>query len=238
MKLFYTSFLLLTMMAASPAHVAAQSVPDKDNTLNLPPLADLIDSAVKHSASVQYRNLEISVRESGLRSQQNFWYRNMGLQADTRYGTYDNFLTNTTSQSTSLLNSTSIQFNYGFGVYMKFPLVDLLDRKNQIKQAKTQIEEARMLAEAQQDDIRQIVIKQYQDVLLRSRLLNIKAHNLSTARVNLDMTEKEFRNGLVPVTEYARITEIATRAETDYETGKTEYITSKLLLENLIGFKL
>ena len=63
------------------------------------------------------------------------------------------------------------------GVYIKLPLGDLLNRRNQLKAAKAQVAEAHELAEAQKDEIRQLVIKLYQDLLLRQRLLNIAAHS-------------------------------------------------------------
>jgi outer membrane protein TolC len=209
----------------------------RDSVIVFPPLSDLMDSAIKYHPGIRYREFEVKVKESNLMSQQNNWTRNMGVQADSRYGTFDNFSANDNGQSTTLLNTTNKQFNYGFGVYMKLPIYDLLNRKNQLKQAKNEVEMARSLGEVQETEIRQMVIKQYQDALLRQRLIRIKAQNLGNARVNMEMVEKEFRNGIIPVSEYARISDIVYRAETDYELAKTEFITSKLLLEEIVGFK-
>ena len=209
----------------------------RDSVIVFPPLNDLIDSAIKFHPGIRYREYEVKVKESNLISQQNNWTRNMGVQADSRYGTFDNFSANDNGQFTTLLNTTNKQFNYGFGVYMKLPIYDLLNRKNQLKQAKNEVEMARSLGEVQETEIRQMVIKQYQDALLRQRLIRIKAQNLGNARVNMEMVEKEFRNGIIPVSEYARISDIVYRAETDYELAKTEFITAKLLLEEIVGFK-
>lgn len=205
------------------------------NSLVLPPLLDLVDSALKKNASVQYRKLEVGLRESNLKSEKIYWTRNMGVQADSRYGTFDNFSSSSTSQSTTLITSTNKQFNYGVGVYLKMPLGDIINRKNQVKRAQTEVEEAKMLALAQEDEIRQAVIKLYQDLLLRQKLLMIKSAALGNARVNGEMVEKEFRNGLIPINEYVRISDIVTRAEADYEIAKTEFATAKQLLENITG---
>jgi len=59
--------------------------------LVFPPLPSLIDSAIKHNAAVQYRRLEIEVRESNVTTQRNGWLRNLGVQGDSRYGTIDAF---------------------------------------------------------------------------------------------------------------------------------------------------
>jgi hypothetical protein len=97
------------------------------------------------------------------------------------------------------------------------------------------VEEAKQLAAAQEDEIRQAVIKLYQDVLLREKLLKIKSIALGNARVNAEMVDKEFRNGLIPIMEYVRISDIVSRAEGEYEVEKKEYSTAKLLLENITG---
>jgi len=235
----YIITLLLLLSASSGRAQSADStaLTPRDSVIVFPPLNDLIDSAIKFHPGIRYRQFEVKVKESNLQTQQNNWTRNMGVQADSRYGTFDNFSANDNGQSTTLLNTTNKQFNYGFGVYMKLPLYDLLNRKNQLKQAKNEVEMARSLGEVQETEIRMMVIKQYQDALLRQRLVRIKAQNLGNARVNMEMVEKEFRNGIIPVSEYARISDIVYRAESDYELAKTEFITAKLLLEEIVGFK-
>ena len=220
--------------AAQEINTAPAAIPVQDS-FSLPPLTDLIDSAIKKNADVQYRKFEIQLRETNLKSEKIYWTKNMGLQADSRYGTFDNFSSSSTTQSTTLLTSTNRQFNYGVGVYMKLPLGDMLNRKNQVKRAQTELEEAKRLAAAQEDEIRQAVIKLYQDVLLRQKLLKIKSVALGNARVNAEMVEKEFKNGLIPIMEYVRISDIVSRAEGEYEVEKKEYTTAKLLLENITG---
>jgi outer membrane protein TolC len=161
------------------------------------------------------------------------------VQADIRYGTFDNFSTNTSEgQSPAVLATRSSQTNYGVGAYIKFPLQDLVNRKNQVRMAQSELDQAHSMAEAQRDEVTQLVIKQYNDVLLKQRLLKIRSKNLSTARVNMEMVEKEFQNGVVSVTEYARISDIVARNESDFETARTDYVTAYMILEEIIGFRL
>ena len=237
-NIFLIALCVLALKGVSGQKTGIQVSPVKDTTIILPPLVDLIDSALKHNASVRYRNLDIQVRESGLKTTQNYWLRNMGFQADTRYGTFDNFSSTATTQSTTMYTATSKQFNYGLGLYLKLPLGDILNRKNQIKGANAQLEQARAMEEAQQDEIRQMVIRQYQEVLLKQRLLNIRSLNLGNARVNMEMVEKQFANGLIPVAEYVRISDIISTSEVAYESARSEFITAKMILEDIIGFRL
>lgn len=239
MKNIFYSVTLICLFLSATASVSAQTTTDsarKDNKLVIPPLADILDSALKYSPFLQYRKLEIEAKHANLQMEKNYWTRNLGFQADTRYGTFDNFSSTNNGLSTTVFNATSKQLNYGLGLYMKFPIGDLLNRKSQIKKANTELEQARSMAQAQEEELRQTVIKLYQDVLLKQRLLNIQSLALGNAKVNMDMVDKEFRNGLIPVSEYVRISDITTKVEADYEKAKTDFTTARMILEELAGF--
>jgi len=204
----------------------------------LPPLSVLIDSAVTHNPYVKFRDLQIIVNQCKLNADRSQWLRNMGIQTDIRRGTFDNFSTNVSEgQNPSLFSTKSNQTNYGIGAYLKFPLYDFVNRKNQINLSKTELEQAENMAEVQRDEVRQLVIRQYNDVILKQRLLKNRSKYVVTARVNMEMAEKEFQNGVIPIGEYSRISEIINRAESDFETSRIEFITSYLILEEIIGFK-
>jgi outer membrane protein TolC len=202
------------------------------------PLQAMIDSAVAHNPQVRFRDLQIVVNQSKLKAERSEWARNIGLQSDVRYGTFDNFSTNTSEgQTPSYFATRNNQTNYGVGAYIKFPIFDMVNRKNQIKLAEAEAEQAEQMADAQRDEVRQLVIRQYNDLILKHKLLKIRLRYFETARINSEMVEKEFQNGVVNVTEYTRISEILTRAESDYETARVDFITSYMILEEIAGFK-
>ena len=62
----------------------------KKKEILMPPLTELIEAAIKHNAMVRYRNLEIDAKESNIQSYRKNWTRNLGLQADARYGNFNN----------------------------------------------------------------------------------------------------------------------------------------------------
>jgi outer membrane protein TolC len=186
---------------------------------------------------VKFRKQHVEVEASKLRSETIYWTRNFGIQADTRYGTFDNTSLNSTGGSTgTILNTNTTQLNYGVGLYFKFPVFDFLNRKNQITLAKMELEESKSMVQFQEDEIRQATIKLYQDLVLKQRLLQIKSESLGNAKVNFQMVEKEFKNGVVPVSEYVRISSISTQMETDYEQAKSDYLVAKQILEDMAGF--
>jgi hypothetical protein len=84
------------------------------------------------------------------------------------------------------------------------------------------------MLQSQEDEIRQKVIKMYQDIILKQKILKINSKALGD-KVNMQMVEKEFRNGVVPISEYVRITTITAEAEVAFESVMSEFIIAKKL---------
>lgn len=204
----------------------------------LPPLEDLIEAAIKHNPTVEFRRLDVERRESLVKSERNYWTRNFGFQADASYGNINNSAYSVEAGDDNLLSTSTTQWNYGAGIYLKFPVFDVINRKDQIKQAQIEIDQSKSLEEGMKNEIRQLVIKQYQEVILKQKLLSIKSQNFGNARLNMEMVEKEFRNGVIAVLEYSRVSDITTKIEIEYETAKSDFFLAKKLLENTIGFTL
>lgn len=203
--------------------------------LLIPSLNELIDSALVHNGMMNYRNLEIDAKEENIKSKRRNWTKNFGIQADTRYGTLSNFSTSSEDNTSINLATNTTQFNYNVGLYLKVPLFDVINRNSEIKRAQIEIDQAKSLAKSQEDELKEVVIRYYEDLLLKQKLLELKSESLGNARVNMEMVEKEFRNGLVPIAEYVRITDMTSRIASEYEEAKSNLMISKKLLENITG---
>ena len=208
---------------------------DASYELLIPTLEVLIDSALANNGMLGYRVDEIEVKKANLKMKKRYWTRNFGIQGDNRYGTFDNFSSNVSGPNTVQLSSTTIQTNFGIGFYLKIPVFDVYNRKSDIKQAKAELSQAENLVKFQEDEIKETVIRYYEDLILKQRLLRIRAVNLSDAKVNLEMAQKEYTNGQIPLYEYIRISDITSGIETEFEKTKSALMTSKKLLENLTG---
>ena len=142
--------------------------------LLIPNLEILIDSALANNGMLGYRKNEIEVKQANLKSKRRNWTRNFGVQADTRYGTFDNFSNNINGPNTVTLASTTQQTNYGIGLYLKIPVFDILNRNSDIKQAKSELSQAKNLVKFQEDEIKETVIRYYEDLILRQNILEIQ----------------------------------------------------------------
>ena len=241
MKKNYYLLVLIAAIVILSNTIQAQTLEPDNSSINaykfeFPPLDVVIDSVMKRSAMINYRDNQIGVMESKLKSSERDWTKNFGFIADTRYGTFDNYFTNSTEINSSASSSYTEQFNYTLGLYLKIPVFDFLNRKNKNKQARLEIEEAKSMADFQKEEIRKTVIMMYQDLILKQKLLQIRSRRYGNGKVNMEMIEKEFRNGVVPLAEYVRIVSITENMEAEYETAMSEFITAKQLLEDMAGF--
>jgi outer membrane protein TolC len=204
----------------------------------LPPLETIIDSAIANNPNVKFRDLQININKYKLEADRNLWTRNLGIQADGRYGTFNNFSTNTSEgQTPSTIPTLSSQFNYGVGAYIKLPIYDFITRKNQINLAEEEIEQAKYYSLAQQKELRQTVIRQYNELIVKHRILKIKSKYAETSKINMQMVEKEFSNGIISVSEYASIAESVSRTDTDFESSRMDFLTTFMILEEIVGVK-
>ncbi|UCE92828.1 MAG: TolC family protein [Flavobacteriaceae bacterium] len=243
MKIRLSLIIIILILVSGSLTVNAQQSLETDSKPNsykllIPELNVLIDSALANNGMRNYRILEIEAKSSNLKSKRRAWTRNFGIQADTRYGTFDNFSSNISGPNTTTLSSYTKQLNYGIGLYLKIPLFDFLNRKAEIKQANAELAQAESLVKSQDDEIKEMVIRYYEDLILKQNLLELEAINLGSARVNMEMVEKEFRNGLIPIYEYVRVSDITSRVAAQYEKSKSEFLVSKKLLENLAGISI
>ena len=212
----------------------------KDNIeLILPPLETILDSALRKNPDVKFRDMQVVMDEHKLKAYKIDWTRNLGIQTDALYGTFDNISSNTTNggSNPAMLTTRSSQLNYGAGAFIKIPLYDLFNRKNQNNLAKAEIEQAQNSSQSQRNAVRQIVIKQYNDLIVKQRLLKIKSKYVETARINMAMAEKQFLNGIINISEYSSVSEIVSRSEADFENSKMDFRTAYMLLEEIVGIK-
>ena len=231
-------FLLCLYLLNSKVEAQNFDILKDDLETILPPLETIIDSAIANSPYVKFRDLQIDINKRKLQSDKNTWARDFGIQTDVRYGTFDNFSTNTAEgQIPSLISTRRIQTNYGFGAYIKVPFFNFINRKNQINLAKAEVEQAENFSQFQRDELRLSVIKQYNELIVKHRLLKIKSKYAETSKINMQMVEQEFTNGIISVSEYSRISEIVTRTEIDFENSRMEFLTAYMILEEITGIR-
>ena len=243
MKYGFLIWLLTAMLFTSRFSSIAQEHKivemQKDNIESmLPQLAVLIDSAIAHNPGIRSADLQTKVLKYKFDVDKSSWTKNLGLQTDVRYGTFDTFSTNTSAgQNPSTQATQNSQMNYGVGAFVKIPIFDAVSRKYMLKSDRLEIEQTINLAEAQRNDLRQIVIKLYNDFILKYKLFVIKMKYAETIKINMQLAEKEFQNGVMNLDNYTRVCDTYARSEADFESVKMDLKTAYMTLEVVVGMK-
>jgi len=226
--LIYFLLLLFTILK-----VRAQDTNSYNLVSNLPPLQVLIDSALIKSPYLKYQNAEIIKQQFKLRIAKQDWSKNIGFSGDVIYGTWDHMTMNPNAGTTSI--STQAETRYGAGLYLRLPLSDALTRKSTVEIARLELEEAKAIKEQKVVEIRNLVISQYNQVVLNQSLLIILNKNRQSCEVQLKLIEKQFLNGQATVEELSRVTDIYYNSLVEYERVKSDLNTAYLLLQELVG---
>lgn len=204
----------------------------------LPPLGVLIDSAIKNNPRIKFWQADIEVGQSNIRSARRQWTRHIGISSDIRYGNYDNLSMGGTAGTTPVpIYYSKQETRYGVGMFMKYPFFDLLNRRSDIKLAEYEKLQATYNKQNEINNVREEVIIQFNNLLLKQKKLTIQTSYMETSNLNLMMAERKFKNGLIQLTEMARLTEINSRSKLAFEDAKTDFVVSFLILQEIVGFK-
>jgi len=239
-NILYLSILIIALMLFLPDKNYSQEKKTGDTTINnivqyLPSLQTMIDSSIIKSPYLRYQNAEIIRQQFKLKISKQDWTKNIGFSGDVIYGTWDYMSMNPNAGTTSITSQEETR--YGFGIYIRLPLSDAVTRKSNIEIARLELEEAKAVKEQKIMEIKNLVISQYNLVVLNQQLVNIQNKNKQNAEIQMNMMEKEFVNGQATVEELSRVTQIYNSALVDYEKAKADLTTSYLLLQELVGIK-
>ena len=212
-----------------------------DITQMVPPMSVLLDSAYAHDPALKFAQIQYRIDKGNLKTNKAQWTQNLGLQANVGYGTFDYLYNNNIGNSIpgqsqqQTITTKQNETQYGVGGFLRVPIYDLVNHRNQIRIAKDVMQQAQTLSETRKNEIQELVIKQYNDMVVKQRVLKIKSKYLETSRINMEMAEKAFVKGTISLDDYSRVSDIGSHTETDFETAKMDFISSYMIMEVMTG---
>ncbi len=206
----------------------------------LPPLNVLIEAAKEHSPLLKQYDAEISIRAMKNKSLKRNWSKYISLGASMQYGTYDNYALNTYSDGLNTLGAitTGQQSRYSVGVFVNLPVYSVYNRNNEINIGQKELEQVRFEKKQIVDQLVNLVVEQYSNVLLARKILILRNDNLNSINLQLAMSEQKFKSGQMKLSELVLIQGIQTKAKIDLEKEKNNFYKSLSLLEKTCGIKL
>ncbi|NWJ50736.1 MAG: hypothetical protein HXX14_07720 [Bacteroidetes bacterium] len=239
-------FCLITTVHAQVKSVDQPSNFQKFNPLTanvedvLPPMSVLLDSAVVHSAQVNYEGLHAMRNYYEIVRARQSWTQYLGFNLDGGWGrwlTDDwNKINAQTVNITSGL-SKSYRWNYDAQLWVRYPLSAYITRPNEIKFSKKEMEMSLALRDQRAREARLDVIRYYNAMLQAQSKLKISNEYQGYTMVQMKMADLQFLNKEIEVAEYARLKEIQTRGAYDFEQFKAEFSMNYQLLEETTGIK-
>jgi len=199
-------------------------------------ISRLTEAALDRSASVEALMLERDILREDLQVARKDIFSNIAVVGDYLYG---NLGTIAFSEGGPPIGvGTGLAGRYTAGVRLALPFDRITSRHNRINRVELQMKQAEFNQQTREDEIRQLVISMYQDVLLSKRMLDVHTEGRESVNINRQMAERRFREGQIPLSELSVINEAYTRAAIEYQTSYTNYETNLRLLEEVAGVRI
>ena len=209
-----------------------------DITLRIPPLDDLIDSAIVHSPLLKTIDADIYINKYMVKTARREWMQNLYLDFNAIINYYDGLTHNKTNLGdiNSVLTTQDAN-RYAVGASIRMPMDDLWDRRNRVKTATKYVERAISEKDYQTQEIRKAVIEQYNKLIINQRILRIANDNQIFMGMQMAMAEKDFINGQMTLYEMARLNEMNRKAVTDFESARIEFYNAYMILQEIVGIR-
>jgi len=203
--------------------------PDQSITL-------LTESALNRSASVEALMLERDILREDLQLARKDIFSNIAVVGDYLYG---NLGTIAFSEGGPPIGvGTGLAGRYTAGIRLSLPFDRLTSRHNRINRVELQMRQAEFNQQTREDEIRQLVIQMYQEVILAKRMLDVHIEARESMNISRQTAERQFREGQIPLSDLSVVNESYTRANIDFQSSLTNYETSMRLLEEVAGVRI
>lgn len=227
----------LFLKAQEYSDIIERSLANNDIVNQLPKLNNLLDSAEVHSPLLKMYDSDLVIQELKIKSEKRDWMRNLGFEAGAKYGLFDNLILKEDLGIEDVATSTTEQTRYNVGLFLKIPLASIADKSNE-NIAREEINRLKYQKESSLQELRKLIIVQYNNVVKAHRGIVIRINDLESYRVQMIRAEKDYQNGQINVAEYARLKDYYLNSQIDLEENKVEFITALQLLQETVGIKI
>jgi outer membrane protein TolC len=204
-----------------------------EEMIYIPGVYRLIDSAMLHSPLLRTKDIEIEIKKLEWRAQRWEWTDFIQPFAEYRFGTVDNVVISPTGVPLDIQQSQAHRFNVGGRINLT--IFNAINWREKMKQYESSIDLDSARRKEIESALAQEVIRLWNMAVTYRNILFLKSEHKATQESNLKEAQLKYETGEVPIMELARITEIATKAQEEYELARKELIEAVFLLSELVG---
>lgn len=198
---------------------------------SMPSLQVLIDSAYANSPVISIKEIEIDKRKAYLSVEKKSWTRS--IEFTTKYVAGVNL-----DGDIAEPYSTGLDQWYGFGGNISLPLSTVVSRKENLKIAYLQIENAEKELERQKQIVKNEVQRVYFELMLNYELTLLRMEAVSMSDFHYAKAKLEFENNTLEITEYSKIHEANVKNHVLLNEAKVFYNAALTELELICGFNI
>ena len=191
-------------------------------------------AAVRHSASVGSLEKGKGIIREDVQLARKDILSSVGLTGTYSYG---NLTGGTVIDPNNPFGGES-KLRHSVGVNLTLPLDRLASRRNLIQKQELRYEQADLQRQDRESSLRQEVIQRYQEVLLARKTLTLYQQAFLSAQTDHELAERQFREGQSSLSELSQVNGRYSQAAVAQESAISQYETSFLLLEELVGGRL
>ncbi len=234
-------FLVALCLGLSPAYGQSPAADNSlrafdlntDINLQLPPLDSLIILAVEQHPTIRLNQELEGAAQRRVDLAAKTWTNMIGAFFNYGYGNQ-----NLVAAGSSNSDLVSIANGYRVGVNVSVPLSEFATRRDRISLQKHELEATRLKTSEMALVISEQIIDEYYNLLSAQRLMRIRGGMQEASRNNLMLAEQDYRSGNTEVTNYARMMEIYTIAQAEYEIARKGFFVAYSKLELVLGVPL
>jgi outer membrane protein TolC len=230
-----TIWLLVSQLLHAQTNTNLVFVLDEkiDMQSQLLPLDSIITIAINNSPSVRFQADLIGAAKHQVEFSKRLWTNN--LMGFIGYSLGNQNLISADNQNAGTLAATNITNGYRMGVQLNLPLYELVGRKSRINIYKSELNSTISKKEETIQELRKEVIQTYFSMLYYNNLVTIRSDSKQTTMNQYLIAQKQFKDGLIDVTELSRLKTIEVNSRADFEEAKRQFSTLYFLFENIVG---
>lgn len=226
--------ILLCTIGTWALPLRAQEMSISADSWTLPPLDTLQELALQHSPTLKTREALLNKSKAQLAFARQLWQNNIMGNINLATGNQNLLMLGSAGD----LQNTSITNGYRAGLNINIPLYEFFGRSSRIQLHQAELDAARFTKEESVLQLKRLVQQEYFGLMAAQRVLKIRADARESAEMNALMAEEQFRQGVISISELARVKELTSKALVEYEQAYADFFAAYHQLEELLGVSL
>ncbi len=208
---------------------------DAEDIFEIRPMEELIALALLHSPALKEQDLVIQQRGHEASLSKRRWADLLTATAGWNRGTTNLLDENNDGATVNylLVNRTNSFYNFGF--QLRLSPADIVNQRDKTQITKLEIEKAKIRKQGIEFGLREEVIRRYHMLMTALQLIEIKADLVESNELALKITEKYFKEGNYPASEYTTLLSKTTAAKEELLKAKNTAKMAYQMLEELVG---